>query len=64
MVALDWRKAFDSVNVHCLLDALRRLGIPSQLIQLIAALIRDRSFTVSDCGVTPQKLSMSRYERI
>jgi len=29
MVALDWRKAFDSVHIDALLDSLRRFGIPS-----------------------------------
>ena len=35
MVALDWRKAFDSINVDALIVALGRLGLPPKLLRMI-----------------------------
>jgi len=50
LLALDWSKAFDSVHVDSLLDALRRFGIPRKIIAVIEGLMRDRRFFVEDCG--------------
>ena len=53
LVALDWAKAFDSVNVDSLLDALRRFGIPHSFIDVVAALLRNRKFYVEDWVPAP-----------
>ena len=48
LLALDWKKAFDSVNVECLLDALRRFGLPPEFRSTVGALLRGRQFFVRD----------------
>ena len=50
--ALDWKKAFDSVHVDSLLDALRRFGLPQGFVHMIGAMMRSRHFFVTDCGET------------
>ena len=49
-LALDWRKAFDSLSVPSLLDALRRFGLPTQVLDMIQAMLACRQFIVEDCG--------------
>ena len=51
-LALDWKKAFDSINIDSLLDALRRFGIPDFCLDLISAMMRHRNFYVVDQGIT------------
>ena len=49
--ALDWKKAFDSINVEGLLLALRRFGVPGFFLDVIKAIYSDRAFAVQDwCG--------------
>ena len=48
LLALDWAKAFDSVRVDCLLDALRRFGIPAGMRRMIEHFLRRRRFHVKD----------------
>ena len=55
LLALDWKKAFDSVHTQSLLDALRRFGLPRDFIDLIQRLMQDRWFYVTDCGETSAK---------
>jgi len=50
-MALDWAKAFDSINSDALLQALKIFGIPEPFIQVIAAIYSDRKFQVRECGV-------------
>ena len=50
MLALDWRKAFDSINVESMLEALKRFGLPLDFINMVRAIYRDRVFQVRDCG--------------
>ena len=50
LLALDWRKAFDSVNVDSLLDALRRFGLRAKFRQVVAGLMLKRSFYVEEYG--------------
>jgi len=50
LLALDWKKAFDSVNVDSLMDALRRFGLPSAFCQVVSGLMLDRSFYVEESG--------------
>ena len=59
LMALDWKKAFDSINADGLLLALRRFGIPEHILRVIRSIYTGRCFRVSDCGTTsarrPQK---------
>ena len=50
LLALDWRKAFDSINVQSLLDALRRFGLPEGLTSIVASIMTRRLFRVRDFG--------------
>lgn len=50
LLALDWRKAFDCINVQSLLDALRRLGLPAHFVNLVASIMDGRCFHVRDFG--------------
>ena len=50
LVALDWAKAFDSVNISSLLDALRRFGLPSSYLEMVQGMLASRRFLVEDCG--------------
>ena len=36
MLALDWAKAFDSINVDALICTLRRFGLPATIVRMIA----------------------------
>ena len=54
LLALDWRKAFDSINPTSLVDALRRFGLPQQFLDMISSLLAARCFSVSDCGSTSE----------
>ena len=47
-VLLDWSKAFDRIKHDTLLDALRRFGIPTDMLNMIAAIYRYRSFVLRD----------------
>ena len=57
LLALAWAKAFDSINVLSLMDALRRFSLPSCLLQKLQNLLEARTFSVKDCGAesVPQK---------
>ena len=50
LLALDWARAFDAVNIESVLDALRRLGITGSFLNVIASLLHGRMFFVSDRG--------------
>jgi hypothetical protein len=50
LLALDWAKAFDSLNVASLIDALRRFGLPADLLNVLHSLLSSRKFLVRDCG--------------
>ena len=50
VLALDWRKAFDSINVDCTLEALRRYGITPKYLKLIEGIMRGRHFYVEDAN--------------
>ena len=49
-LALDWAKAFDSIDPKCLVQALRRFGLPQEYLNVIANIYTDREFVVSDHG--------------
>eukprot|EP00973_Karenia_brevis_P029025 4003499-Karenia_brevis.AAC.1 len=49
-LALDWSKAFDSIDPTALIQSLRRFGVPEPYLEMINNIYCDRSFVVSDCG--------------
>ena len=51
-MALDWKKAFDSIAPPALTAALRRFGLPEHVLDVIASIYTDRRFRVRDCGQT------------
>ena len=64
LVALDWKKAFDSINLLSLRDALRRIGMPIEVLDMVDGMMRPRKFVVSECGSEstpqPQKSGISQ----
>ena len=52
VMALDWKKAFDSISPESLLQALRRFGIPEAFVRMIKSVCTDRVFHVRECGIT------------
>ena len=54
MLALDWRRAFDSINTDALLNALRRFGLPGHVLKVIESIYSDRKFQVKECGTTSE----------
>ena len=54
-LALDWSKAFDSVNPAAKIAGLRRSGLPEHALEVIRAIYTDRSFEVRDCGAASSR---------
>ena len=50
LLALDWKKAVDSVHLDSLLDALRRFGLPEPVVDMINGTLRERQFYMEDCN--------------
>jgi len=50
MLALDWAKAFDSINVGAMITALRRFGLPEKVLRIIGHIYEDRLFSVTNGG--------------
>jgi hypothetical protein len=48
VMALDWAKAFDSINPESMLADLRRFGSPQHVLGVIAAIYSSRMFRVRD----------------
>ena len=46
ILALDWAKAFDSINVGAMITALRRFGLPEKILRIISHIYQDRFFSV------------------
>ena len=55
LLALDWRKAFDSINAEGLIDALRRFGIPQFFLEIVKSIYSDRAFRVKDGDTTSDR---------
>ena len=51
ILALDWKKSFDSINTDSLIDALRRFGIPDFCLQVVGNMMHCRTFYVEGQGV-------------
>jgi hypothetical protein len=52
MLLLDWAKAFDRLRKDSMLDALRRFGVPGEMLHMINAIYSDRTFSVRDGATT------------
>ena len=50
LLALDWRKAFDSISPARLMHALKRFGLNESMLNAVAEIYTDRSFHVRDEG--------------
>ena len=50
LLALDWAKAFDSIDPASLIQALRRFGLPQHYLDMIANIYTNREFVVVDHG--------------
>ena len=48
MLALDWKKAFDSINPKILVLALRRFGVPGRMLDALGDIYSSRIFRVAD----------------
>ena len=55
LLALDWRKAFDSIDPAAMFNALRRFGLPARFLRVVEAIYTNREFFVNDSGQTSQK---------
>ena len=55
LLALDWQKAFDSINTDALLNALKRCGVPAHFRDVARAIYEGRTFEVSECGETSSR---------
>ena len=49
-LALDWQKAFDSINPEAMSAALERFGLPRHVLEVLKAIYSDRCFRVRGCG--------------
>jgi len=54
ILALDWKKAFDSIDPAALLAALKRFGLPAHVLGVIGSIYAARSFQVRDAGHTSE----------
>jgi hypothetical protein len=48
LLALDWKKAFDSINIDALICALERFGLPAKMVRMISCIYARRNFVVRD----------------
>ena len=55
VLALDWRKCFDSINTDAMLAALQRFGIPCNILCIIRSIYTGRLFQVNECGKASAK---------
>eukprot|EP00959_Pyramimonas_sp_CCMP1952_P342517 7175975-Pyramimonas_sp.AAC.1 len=54
MVALDWKKATDSIHVGAMLNAIRAFGVPESMMHMIGQIYENRHFSVADGRITSQ----------
>lgn len=64
VLALDWKRAFDSITISSLHQALERFGLPAHVLKVVRAIYTNRQFFVQDCGETsdvrPQAAGISQ----
>ena len=58
-ILLDWEKAFDKIHQGKLLEAPRRIGIPSKMVRVIESMYRAPRFSIREKG----KRSTDRRQR-
>ena len=63
LLALDWAKAFDSINVVSLLDALRRAGLPTAFLSMVQGMLCARRFYVRFLGARLMNMTSSQAHR-
>ena len=51
LLALDWRKAFDSISPDRLMHALKRLGLNDSMLSAVSEIYKGRLFHVRDEGI-------------
>ena len=52
IMALDWSKAFDSIDPDAMMAALTRFGLPAHIIGVVRSIYTNRRFQVQDCDHT------------
>ena len=52
LLSLDWEKAFDKVLQDRMAKAIKRLGIPDKVINIIDEIYRERNYTIVDKDTT------------
>jgi hypothetical protein len=57
VLALDWQRAFDSIDPGAMLAGLQRFGLPTHVLQIVEAIYKDRRFEVKDRLGTSQRRS-------
>ena len=56
-VLLDWAKAFDRIRTSSMLQALKRFGLPTEMLEMIASIYDVRHFVLRDpCGDSTQRV--------
>ena len=49
-MALDWKRAFDSINPQSMIAGLKRFGLTDHVLGVISFIYADRVFKAHDCG--------------
>ena len=57
LVLLDWAKAFDRIKTESMLIALRRFGLPDDVVDMVAGIYRARLFNIKDHAGTSSERS-------
>ena len=55
LLALDWQKAFDSINADAMMNALRRFGVPLHFRQVVTSIYSGRVFEVRECSEASER---------
>jgi hypothetical protein len=55
LLALDWQKAFDSINPDAMMNALRRLGLPPHFCEVMRSIYTGRLFEVRECSQASER---------
>ena len=59
LLLLDWAKAFDRVKPRSMTVALRRLGLPSHLVEMVGSIYAGRRFFIQDHAGTSSVLTQA-----
>ena len=54
VLALDWQKAFDSIDPAAMVAGLRRFGVPAKILNIVTDIYARRLFQVWDSGYASQ----------